>query len=123
MKKILSFLSAVLLFAACDDSKEEAPDLTSVSIVGNWLLTEEENGSYYVETLTFDEAGKFTHYGEKTWSHQGNYIYDARNGLLSLYYTSGEDETYLITLSSNRMILRYLDEIEGPESPVIFYRQ
>lgn len=123
MKKILFILSAVVLFAACDDSKEETIPTASISIVGDWFFTEEENGSYYVETLTFDEAGEFTHYGEKTWSHQGNYIHDARNGLLFLYYTSGEDETYLITLSSNRMILRYLDEIEGPESPEIFYRK
>lgn len=128
MKKILFILSAILLFAACDDSKESTPvPQTSVSaeILGYWVFTETYMGSVYTESLHFYDTGEFTHYGDETdWlGNEGHYLYNPGRGTLQLLYNaSGELNNYLISIAGTQMTLRYIDEEDGPEEPMIFTR-
>lgn len=126
MKKILFILSAILLFAACSDSKEEIPAAAiSPEILGYWVFTENYMGTLYTESLHFYDTGEFTHYGEETdWlGNEGRYLYNPGRGTLQLLYSaSGETSNYLISIAGDRMTLRYIDEDEGPEEPMIFTR-
>lgn len=127
MKKILFILSAVLLFAACDDSKEDSIPAAAISpeILGYWVFTENYMGTTYTESLHFYDTGEFTHHGEETdWlGNEGRYLYNPGRGTLQLLYSaSGETSNYLISIAGDRMTLRYIDEDEGPEEPMIFTR-
>lgn len=127
MKKILYILSAILLFAACDDSKEDPIPAAAIApdILGYWVFTETYMGSVYTESLHFYDTGEFTHYGEETdWlGNEGRYLYNPGRGTLQLLYSaSGETSNYLISIAGDRMTLRYIDEDEGPEEPMIFTR-
>lgn len=127
MKKILYILSAVLLFAACDDSKEDPIPAAAISpeILGYWVFTENYMGTSYTESLHFYDTGEFTHYGEETdWlGNEGRYLYNPGRGTLQLLYNaSGETSNYLISIAGDRMTLRYIDEDDGPEEPMIFTR-
>lgn len=128
MKKILFILSAVLLFAACDDSKEDPIPAASISpeILGYWVFTENYMGTFYTESLHFYDTGEFTHHGDgkiDRLGNEGRYLYNPNRGTLQLLYrASGETSNYLISIAGDRMILRYIDEDEGPEEPMIFTR-
>mgnify|MGYP003175825214 CR=1 FL=1 len=127
MKKILFILSAILLFAACSDSKEDPIPTAAIApdILGYWVFTETYMGSVYTESLHFYDTGEFTHYGDETdWlGNEGRYLYNPGRGTLQLLYSaSGELNNYLISIAGTQMTLRYIDEEDGPEEPMIFTR-
>lgn len=139
---ILGLFVCVFTFIACGDDNDDTP---ANALVGTWVIEHSEsddNGQFYwkeVETLTFENNGKFTHLYEGEDGHQGEvrkhgskeegtYVYDQNTKVLALTVTGRsymEQETgkWVTEPSSEAYTQKYQVSINGNELTLTYLRE
>ena len=139
---ILGLFVCVFTFIACGDDNDDTP---ANARVGSWVIEHSESddtGQFYwkeVETLTFENNGKFTHLYEGEDGHQGEvrkhgskeegtYVYDQNTKVLALTVTGNsymEPETgkWVTEPSSEAYTQKYQVSINGNELTLTYLRE